>query len=432
MLYMVAGEPEIDQRLLWDLNELEAVGSSRRVTIVAQFDPLDTLEAKQSTTTKRYHFSKDPNLFVLHSEPVADLGELDMTDPQVLSDFVMWAVEAYPAKHRMLVFAGHGSGWHGVLIDDSSPTPSVMMPLEDLAISLDSSLRAAGINRLEIIGFSACLMGQLEVLASLEPYCSYVVSSECTECALGWGYDGLLAALTEEPTMGPAEFAVAIVENQIAGDAFVTSKAARVVDFLRSWLLPEEFTPDLIERVGRMSHHELDQLCETYGIDAAWIPTAEQKALQPDAQADFATIAAFDLEALPEVLAGVRALGDDLRALGPERADAIRAACRGEKPGCWDVFEYVDLPRLAVTVASHDNGSGDLTGALEDLIIARRSGSEVEDLGGLSIYFPTVTACDSATWTSYSQAAERFVEQTGWDNALRSLCEIESPEDNHD
>lgn len=49
-----------------------------------------------------------------------DYGELDMANPQVLSDFLKRAYTNYPpAANRkyMLVFWDHGSGWSGYGVD---------------------------------------------------------------------------------------------------------------------------------------------------------------------------------------------------------------------------------------------------------------------------------------------------------------------------
>jgi len=419
MLYMGAADAVIDARLVDDLNETEQVGSSEHVAIVAQLDRFDGGTPTDATSAKRYLVTQDDDLYNINSEIVEDLGEVDMTDPSVLESFVSWAIETYPAERRILVFGGHGAGWRGILDDVVSGTKT-MMGLPELGEALDATLKRNRVDSLSIIGFSACLMGQVEVLDSLESHCDFVVASECTECALGWGYGGFLRELQDDPSMSPSDLAVCVIENEIVGDAFVTSETARVIAFLRSWLTSKEFTPELIQSVGRMSHAEIVELLESYGASESMIPTAEKQANHPDALADFATIAAFDLTALPDVLDGVLMMSESLSRMNPEDVEGIRAACRGDAPGCWDMFQYVDLACLAATIAEQESTQSGLVDALERLIVKARQGVVVQSLGGLSIWFPARSDLDNTTWTTYRETNARFAEQTGWDAFLKT------------
>ena len=293
------------------------------------------------------------------------------------------------------------------------------MSIPDVTASLETSLRIAGTERFDIVGFSACLMAQIEVLSALAPYTTYVVASECTECALGWGYHGFLDALRTEPSMRPADLAVEIVESQIVGDAFVADESARVVGFLEACLDPQELTPELVQDLSEMPHAEILEFCESLDIDFDWIPTPEQKALQSDAHAEYATIAAFDLRAIPDVLEGIHTLGRSLRGMDQTRLAELRMTCRGARPGCWDVYDYVDLICLASRAEGQSN-SIDLTDALEDLVIARRVGSELSALSGISIDFST----DCSSLDAYRAANREFVTRTSWDEVLRRHCEF--------
>ena len=63
------------------------------------------------------------------------------------------------------------------------------------------SSTATGIDAFELVGFDACLMGQLEVMSGIAPHAKYAVGSEETEPSLGWSYAGFLTALTENTAM---------------------------------------------------------------------------------------------------------------------------------------------------------------------------------------------------------------------------------------
>lgn len=53
----------------------------------------------------------DSDVQTVSSTVVVDLGELDMGDPQVLSDFLVWTHTNYPAERMALVIWNHGDSW---------------------------------------------------------------------------------------------------------------------------------------------------------------------------------------------------------------------------------------------------------------------------------------------------------------------------------
>ena len=52
-----------------------------------------------------------------------------------------------------------------------------------------------------MIGFDACLMGQIEVFGSLYPYSNYMIASEEVIPGYGWSYAAWLAQVAQNPAM---------------------------------------------------------------------------------------------------------------------------------------------------------------------------------------------------------------------------------------
>ncbi len=102
MVYM-AGDNNLDEAGLLDLEEMKKVGSSDQVEIVVQFD----CRGKDSTTS-RYHIRNDTDL---DDDLIQELGQTNTGDPEVLEEFIRWGVETYPSSHYMLVLWNHGNGW---------------------------------------------------------------------------------------------------------------------------------------------------------------------------------------------------------------------------------------------------------------------------------------------------------------------------------
>jgi Clostripain family len=175
---------------------------------------------------------------VLASPELADLGEVNMSDPATLVDFVTWAVQNYPADRYMLIMSDHGAGWPGGWSD---PAPAVnpknkaplaegmgnMMYLDELGDGLAEIQSKTGIDKLDLIGFDACLMAQIEVMSAVAPYARYAVVSEETEPSLGWAYTAFLQKLTEDPSLSTADLARAIVDTYIVDDQRILDDNAR-------------------------------------------------------------------------------------------------------------------------------------------------------------------------------------------------------------
>ncbi len=174
----------------------------------------------------------------------ADLGELNMGDPAVLSDFVARAIAAYPADHYALILWNHGS-IAGVGADNSH-NDGLTVP--EITAGLRAGLASAGLERLDLLGFDACLMGAYEVAAALTNYADYLIASEEVEPLDGWDYSAfdLLAAepdtatarsLGEEivhryvATSGPANPTVtlSLIDLSLAGELVAAMDGLRAV-----------------------------------------------------------------------------------------------------------------------------------------------------------------------------------------------------------
>ncbi len=110
----------------------------------------------------------------IDSEIAADLGKADMSNPEVLKDFLKWGMEKYPAKHYMVVLAGHGSGFLGSLPDYKSRKH---MGLSETARVFDEVKKETGVKP-DVLVMDACLMAQAEAIHELKDTAEYYVASE--------------------------------------------------------------------------------------------------------------------------------------------------------------------------------------------------------------------------------------------------------------
>ena len=240
MLYQDADDKVLEQDIYVDLNEAEKVGSDDNLTIVAQLDRYQAGFQGDGNwvTAKRFYITPDDDLTRVASKQVADLGEVNMADSNTLIDFVTWAVDNYPADRYVLVLSDHGMGWPGGW-SDAQPIgrgdPNIPLAsrlgdyiyLHELDAALGEICSMTGLEKFDIIGLDACLMGQLEVFSALQPHAYYAVASEEVEPALGWAYTSFLSALKQNPNLDPADVSRLIVESYIDEDQRIVDDEAR-------------------------------------------------------------------------------------------------------------------------------------------------------------------------------------------------------------
>jgi hypothetical protein len=173
------------------------------------------------------------------------LPETNTGDPAVLTDFVRWARQTYQAHHYLLVLWNHGTGWEDVRADfdwtsiqrgltgrdlDGSMFASTVRKAnarlnQDRAIGLDATSRdfldneelkrgladALDGDKLDVLGFDACLMGMIEIGYQLRDQAHFMVASQEVEPRFGWPYESILKALYQNPGMTPRDVSTLIV-----------------------------------------------------------------------------------------------------------------------------------------------------------------------------------------------------------------------------
>ncbi|MBR4091671.1 MAG: hypothetical protein IKK28_12600 [Mogibacterium sp.] len=134
-----------------------------------------------------------------------------MSDPENLSDFILWAKKNYPADRYMLVLWDHGGGFasgYGVdILNDREDKERLMSASEIIG-----AIKKAGM-KFEMIGFDACLMQNIEYANALEPYADYYLASEETEPGTGWYYTAGFGKLAEDPAISIEEFGKSMVSS---------------------------------------------------------------------------------------------------------------------------------------------------------------------------------------------------------------------------
>ena len=216
IMVFVNGKNNLEPFALKDMNEMEMVGSSDKVNIVAETGRIAGYDSSDGDwkSTRRFLITKDKDPKKVTSPVVAEMGKVDMGDYKNVIDFVNWSKATYPAKKYMLIIRNHGSGWdksvrsamdRGISYDDET-NHHITTPQMGLILK--------GVGGVDVYGSDACLMQMPEVVYEIKDFVPYVVGSEETEPGDGYTYNDLLAPLVAKPAMTAEEL------GKVAVDAY--------------------------------------------------------------------------------------------------------------------------------------------------------------------------------------------------------------------
>jgi hypothetical protein len=209
-MHYSAGDNNLKEFIVTDVNEMETVGSTSQMNLIVQ---LDTGE-----NCKRFYLERDDDPKEIRSKVLEDMGPVNMSDPKVLGEFIKNSMEKYPAKHYALIISDHGLAWKGVA-EDESHEGWMTMPM--VRQGIEEGLKDSG-RKIDVVGFDACLMANTEVATELSGVANYMVGSQQTEAGTGWAYTPLLnpdnlaqmkEALEKRVSISPKLLARAMVET---------------------------------------------------------------------------------------------------------------------------------------------------------------------------------------------------------------------------
>jgi len=341
---------------------MKEIGSTDEVNIIVQMDGIET-----HPETKRYYILKD------EARPVAELGEVNMGDPATVVDFANWAMSNYPAENYSLVFMNHGGGWRdkeklkevlkkrAVCWDDTNGEDCLYM--NELKNALSGLPQ-----RINLVGFDACLMAMTEVAYQLKGCADIMVASEEVEFAPGWPYGLILAELTGTPTMTPKELGKAIV--------------AKYAEFYTA---------------------------------------------SPDEYAAITTQSAIDLSKMEALAGTITQFADSLTDNWDEIANA-----RGSVTAVldwwegWEGLPYIDLYHFAQLIADNTSFAEAVMAGIDEAVIANYQREGRPDFHGLSIYFPKTKGDEEYNDYVVDKVA-CFPQETTWDEFLARYCQAVAP-----
>ncbi len=218
LMVFLNGDNNLDEFAAEDLKEMLHMTADDAVNLIVLFD------GSGARDTVLYRIENGARIVLDHADARIFSGnEADMGDWKVLKRFGEWAVKNYPARQYGLFLWNHGGGWRDggasrcrspfkeFSSDDTSKSFGIEIANGDYGRALQAISNRAG-QKIDLVGFDACLMGMYEVAAATADYGRYLVASEETEPGWGWAWNIFLQELSQRPEMGPVDLGKAIVD----------------------------------------------------------------------------------------------------------------------------------------------------------------------------------------------------------------------------
>ena len=327
--------------------------------------------------TGRYHV-EDGALVKDAGLPKANMGKAS-----TLQSFLEWGLTEYPAEKTGVVLWNHGGAMDGVCYDENYKYDS--LSASEVLSALDGAFDAVDRNeKLEFIGYDACLMGIQDLAVVNADYFNYMVASQELEAGEGWAYSSWLAKL---------------------------------YDYAPTTEILEDICDSFVESYG--TDYGNDQTCSALDLSKAGDYEAAFEAMASDIKS------VGKKDALRSLAITTRSFGDRWMDAA-EYADYIDAGYPEEwftseregrdiyyflpgyyENGSFDVLDFINKLDESSTF-----GSVDVTAvktALSDLVIYNAAGSDAGEAHGLSLILPITELIDCygpeidafPTWRSY-------------------------------
>jgi len=381
IVYSAADDEVLEETMWFDINEMELVGSNSQLNIVVQIDRYNGAFTGDGdwTDTRRYLITQDNDLNTIGSPVVQNLGEVDTSDPQTLVDFVTWAIQNYPAKKYALILSDHGGGWTGGFTDMSSSSTGMSLP--EIGSALEQIRQNTGIEKFEMLGFDACLMGQIEVFGSLYPYSNYMIASEEVIPSYGWSYAAWLGQVAQNPSMDGGGLSDAVVSTYVVNDTALTELRTSANDIAQ-----EESTT---------------------------------------------TLSAIESARVPDMIGAMNQFVSTMASL--DQGDVAKA--RTYARNYYSVFgeevspSFIDLGNFSEVLTNLTGDSSlqqaaiQLQTAIASAVVAEKHGPGMSGSNGVSFHFPDsdlyyFTEYNSDFPPYYLESSQTFLEQSYWDEFL--------------
>ena len=189
---------------------------------------------------------------------VDSLTKANMGNASTFQSFLEWGLTNYPASRTGLIMWNHGGGMRGVCYDENYSDDA----LTDFEVkeALTNAFYSVGRkDKLEWIGYDACLMQVQDVAEFNSGYFNYMVASQESEEGNGWDYDVWLKTLYSDPlNVSTSSVLKSIVDSFIEDNGGVSARSGdqtlsylnlnKISDYKDAWENMASDLTDILEQ----------------------------------------------------------------------------------------------------------------------------------------------------------------------------------------
>ena len=389
----IAADCNLKEYQAANVDNQELAGSDANTHVVAMIDvgPYGPEEAADPEATglidwsggRTYYIKGDYDTGKINSPVIAEHGDkINMTDPKVLTAFIVDTMKKFPSDHVALVMNDHGGGYTGAMSDNHDGKKFTIPQIKNALLEAE---KITG-KKLDILGFDACLMADAQAAYELKDVAKYYLASEEVEYGPGWTYNPMLDGSFERKG-NPKQISNAM-GNAIGKLQEAMSKKINVS--------PEEFAK-VIVRVNK-EYNE-----------------------------DIPTFSATDLSKMDNIAKATDKLAEAI--LKTEEKPVVKKSIIKAKRygGSLKPYKYMhDLGHAASLMEENVNdpevkkAAKEVQKAIEDAILAKQSTYYYRKSTGLHIFAP-----DNGDMESYGYQDLQFAKDTKWDEAITELGKVE-------
>lgn len=222
MLYM-NGKSNVEPFVFEDVNELEAVGSTPEVAVVAEVGragdaTVDAAAGGSWSGARIYYVEKDTDTKTVTSPVLSSIPKLDMGDYKEVVKFTAWAKARYPARKYALIIWDHGWGWLDPKRGATWKSPLSRSISHDFTTNnyiRTEEMRPMmrGVGKVDFYASMACFMQLAEVAYEMRDYADVVVGSEEVIQLASFDFTAFLTRLAAKPHSSAEEAGVYLVDT---------------------------------------------------------------------------------------------------------------------------------------------------------------------------------------------------------------------------
>jgi hypothetical protein len=186
ILAFYAGDNNLEDAIIADLNEFEVAGSTENVRTVVLIDrsPENDQSNDDWTSARLYEilsadvdsgdFDEETGTPIIDTPTIRDLGPVNSAEGELFAQFLVWGIRNFPSDNYVISLASHGQAWEGIIEDYTSED---ILAIPELRQALNLALAETDLDKFAFLINDACLMSSVEYYEMMSDYFDYSIAS---------------------------------------------------------------------------------------------------------------------------------------------------------------------------------------------------------------------------------------------------------------